>query len=158
MFPCIHPYGFQWFLQVINLQQSLFSSTSEFESIFSLWLFSLEYFTHKDISMDKRLFFLRIGLLWINPVLQRHILSSTTVSETGGFLSLQVQDGINLLFHSMSNHNILGMTISVRIYVLTFKLVQYNVLIELLDPKPFLLVVICQIHTDASKTCTIFIK
>ena len=57
----------------------------------------------------------------------------------------------------MSNHIFVGLAIWVRIYVLTSMLVQYNVFVELFDPKPFLLVVICQIHADASKTYTILI-
>ena len=77
MSQCIRPYGFQCFLQVINL--------SILVIVFSSSLFSLEQFTHKHISVHKRLFFLHIHLLWVHPVLQRHKLSSTTVSGTGGF-------------------------------------------------------------------------
>ena len=35
--------------------------------------------------------------------------------------------------------------------MLTVRLMHYNVLVERLDPKPFLLVVVCQIHSDVSK-------
>ena len=54
----------------------------------------------------------------------------------------------------MFNHIVIGLTIWVRIYVLTSRYVQCNVLVEIFDPKPFLLVLI---HTDALKTYTILI-
>ena len=57
----------------------------------------------------------------------------------------------------MFNHILVGLAIWVKIYVLTSMLVQYNVFVERFDPKQFFLVVICQIHTDASKTYIILI-
>ena len=51
----------------------------------------------------------------------------------------------------------MGLAIRVRIYVLASRLVQRNVLAELLDRKPYLLVVIFQIHIDALETSIILI-
>ena len=47
----------------------------------------------------------------------------------------------------MPNHILVGLAIYVDL-----RLVQYNVLVELFNPHPFLLMVICQIHNDASNT------
>ena len=155
MIHCLKIFGNQKLFAI-----SCFHINLNLSQFFLCRFFHLGQFAHKNISVHKGVFFnLYIFFEYIHPVLQQHKLSSTTVSEidaAADFSSLQ--DGIAMPIFLWVCQYLYSMWVqSVRVYVLTSSLVQYNVLVEFSDPKPFMLMVICQIHTSALKTYTILI-